>query len=63
MIIPRITIQNSVSLSGTGLHSAEPVQLTFHPGTEGIWFRCGTERVSEGNAFRSAAKTTFGPLG
>jgi hypothetical protein len=45
MIIPRITIQNSVSLSGTGLHSAEPVQLTFHPGTEGIWFRCGTERL------------------
>jgi UDP-3-O-acyl-N-acetylglucosamine deacetylase len=45
MIIPRISIEQSVSLEGSGLHSGEPVRLTFHPGTDGIWFRCGNERV------------------
>jgi UDP-3-O-acyl-N-acetylglucosamine deacetylase len=45
MIIPRITIDQSVSLDGKGLHTGEPVRLTFHPGTDGIWFRCQSERV------------------
>lgn len=45
MKIHRKTIRDSVSVTGKGLHSGQPVELTLHPGTEGIWFRCGSERV------------------
>lgn len=45
MIIHRKTLTNSGSVTGKGLHSGQPVDLTLHPGTEGIWFRCGNERV------------------
>ncbi|MES1227376.1 MAG: UDP-3-O-acyl-N-acetylglucosamine deacetylase, partial [Armatimonadota bacterium] len=35
---PRNTVASSVSLSGKGLHSGEPVKVTVHPGQKGIRF-------------------------
>lgn len=41
----RWTPSSSFRLEGLGLHSGASVRLTVHPGAEGIWFRCGSERV------------------
>lgn len=41
----RKTLKDSVSLEGRGLHSGVPVQLSIHPGEQGIAFRRGETRV------------------
>lgn len=41
----RRTIKNKCSLDGVGLHSGVPVKVTFHPGSKGIHFVLGAERV------------------
>ena len=45
MRFPRRTVADSVRIEGLGLHSGAPVQMTIHPASEGIAFRCGAERV------------------
>lgn len=45
MRFDRKTIRSEVSFEGRGLHSGEPVTVRIHPGSNGIWFRCGSERV------------------
>lgn len=45
MRFDRKTIRSEVSFSGKGLHSGEPVTVRLLPGSKGIWFRCGTEKV------------------
>lgn len=41
----RFTVSKSVTVSGLGLHSGEPVAVTVSPGDEGIWFSLFGERV------------------
>lgn len=46
MIIKRKTIKDKLVFEGRGLHSGEPVKLTFRPGQSGIAFTYGSERVA-----------------
>jgi UDP-3-O-[3-hydroxymyristoyl] N-acetylglucosamine deacetylase len=41
----RRTLADPVRLSGRGLHSGRPVQVSIHPGDNGIAFRCNETRV------------------
>ncbi|HRJ27360.1 MAG TPA: UDP-3-O-acyl-N-acetylglucosamine deacetylase [Fimbriimonadaceae bacterium] len=41
----RYTTAADVTWVGRGLHSGEPVRATVHPGTQGIVFRSGAERI------------------
>jgi UDP-3-O-acyl-N-acetylglucosamine deacetylase len=45
MTFTRRTLKSPVSFSGLGLHTGEPVNVTIHPGQEGIAFRLGGERT------------------
>jgi UDP-3-O-acyl-N-acetylglucosamine deacetylase len=45
MTFPRRTLASEARFEGIGLHSGNPVTVVVHPGEEGIWFRCGSERV------------------
>jgi len=41
----RKTVLKDALFEGYGLHSGVPVSMAVRPGDEGIWFRCGQERV------------------
>ncbi|HLK15344.1 MAG TPA: UDP-3-O-acyl-N-acetylglucosamine deacetylase [Fimbriimonadaceae bacterium] len=43
--VTRQTVKSTVTLSGRGLHSGEPVEVRIHPGHAGIAFRFGGQRV------------------
>jgi UDP-3-O-[3-hydroxymyristoyl] N-acetylglucosamine deacetylase len=45
VIVSRKTIGRDVVFAGLGLHSGEPVTATVRPGSEGIWFTSGKEKV------------------
>lgn len=45
MTITRRTLAQSVTFTGVGLHTGEPVTLTIHPADDGIAFRYGAERT------------------
>lgn len=40
----RLTVANSIEISGPGLHSGQPVRVQIHPGQSGIAFRQGGTR-------------------
>lgn len=44
LIFERLTVADSITFEGNGLHSGVPVSATVHPGTEGIAFRSGSSR-------------------
>lgn len=46
MRFPQKTLSQPVELDGVGLHSGVPVRVRFSPGSEGIAFRRGTDRVA-----------------
>jgi len=46
MKFQRKTLANSVTFEGIGLHSAVPVQMSVHPGEDGIAFRYGADRFA-----------------
>lgn len=41
----RLTLGNTISLDGVGLHSGQPVRLDLHPNESGIWFRWKDESI------------------
>lgn len=43
MIFDRLTLKESVSIEGLGLHTGQPVKMTLHPSENGIQFRCNNE--------------------
>jgi UDP-3-O-[3-hydroxymyristoyl] N-acetylglucosamine deacetylase len=45
MIHRRRTVSEPVTLTGLGLHSGQPVNVTIHPADNGIAFRCNGSRV------------------
>jgi UDP-3-O-acyl-N-acetylglucosamine deacetylase len=45
VLIARRTVAQPSSWRGKGLHSGDPVSVTVHPGTTGIAFRSGNDRV------------------
>lgn len=45
MRFERKTVTDTLRWSGLALHAGTPVEVAVHPGAQGIWFRCGTERV------------------
>jgi len=61
---PRKTIKSAVTFEGLGLHSGIPVKIRIHPGSEGIAFRNGTDRVlaRPENVTDTARCTTLGPV-
>ena len=45
MRFDRKTIRSEVSFEGRGLHSGAPVTVFLRPGSRGIWFQCGSQKV------------------
>ena len=45
MIFTRRTLSHPICFSGVGLHTGVPVQLSVHPGENGIAFRYGSTRT------------------
>jgi len=64
MTVVRRTVSERVALEGTGLHSGNAVRVEIHPGTEGIAFRFGGERVTAQpeNVSRTDRCTCLGPV-
>lgn len=44
MTVSRRTLATEARFEGLGLHSGNPVSVTVHPSSDGIWFRLGQER-------------------
>ena len=42
----RLTVRDTATLSGRGLHGGEPVEVRIHPGSEGIAFRWKNQRFA-----------------
>ncbi|MBX3096982.1 MAG: UDP-3-O-acyl-N-acetylglucosamine deacetylase [Fimbriimonadaceae bacterium] len=45
-LFPRFTVADSISWSGKALHGGGPSRVTVHPGTDGIVFRSGDQRIA-----------------
>lgn len=41
----RRTVAREAVFEGAGLHSGVPVSVVVRPGDDGIWFRCGHDRI------------------
>ncbi len=65
MIYRARTLSESVLFEGRGLHTGTLVRMTVHPGTEGIAFRLGADRVLAfpENVTDTARSTKIGPVG
>lgn len=65
MTITRKTIKAPVELAGLGLHTGVPVQVTIHPGENGIAFRLGSERTEAKaeNVTDTTRSTKLGSVG
>ncbi len=65
MIIERKTLGDTAQLQGLGLHSGVPVTVKIHPGADGIWFRCGSDRIKAipENVSDTSRCTRLGPIG
>ena len=63
-LIDRQTVAQSISWSGLGLHSGDPVSVTVHPGHDGIAFRAGAERIAAQpeNVTDTSRCTILGPV-
>jgi len=61
---PRFTVADGVSSAGQGLHGGPPVRVTVHPGSDGIAFRVGAQRVpATPNAVTDTRRCTqLGPV-
>lgn len=60
----RKTLAQQIVLDGKGLHSGNAVTVTIHPSENGIWFRCGSDRVqaTPDNVKDTSRCTTLGPI-
>jgi len=60
----RRTVAKDVLFSGKGLHSGNPVQVAVKPGEDGIWFRCGQDRIQARpeNVTDTSRCTILGPI-
>jgi UDP-3-O-[3-hydroxymyristoyl] N-acetylglucosamine deacetylase len=65
MICQRRTLLHVVTLTGRALHSGRPVEVTIHPGDNGIAFRCDDSRVAADPAAITGTRwhTTLGDIG
>ena len=65
MIFIRRTVANPVSFTGLGLHTGVPVELTIHPGENGIAFRYGSTRTeaTPDNVTDTRRSTKLGEVG
>jgi len=63
--ISRKTVRQPVAFQGVGLHTGEPVQVTIHPGEDGIAFRVGRDRIKAApeNVTDTTRCTRLGPAG
>lgn len=65
MIYTRRTVTDSVRIEGLGLHTGVSVQLTIHPGDNGIAFRYGATRTAATpeNVSDTRRSTKLGEIG
>lgn len=65
MTFTRKTLQSPVRLAGRGLHTGVPVNLTIHPGQDGLAFRLGGTRVAARpeNVTDTTRSTKLGEVG
>jgi len=64
-IFPRHTIREKIYLSGLGLHTGTPVNVTLHPSDKGIAFRYGETRTPAlaANVSDTTRSTKLGEVG
>lgn len=60
----RKTVAKDVLFNGKGLHSGNPVDVAVKPGDDGIWFRCGKDRIKAcpNNVSDTSRCTILGPI-
>jgi UDP-3-O-acyl-N-acetylglucosamine deacetylase len=65
VIFTRRTVVNPVSFTGLGLHTGVPVELTIHPGENGIAFRYSSTRTeaTPDNVTDTRRSTKLGEVG
>jgi len=63
-VVPRASVANEAAFEGVGLHSGIPVKMWVRPGSGGIQFSLGKERVHATlqNVSETARCTCIGPI-
>jgi UDP-3-O-acyl-N-acetylglucosamine deacetylase len=65
VIFTRKTVRDSVVFEGEGLHSGVPVNMTVHPGENGIWLQYQSEKTKlhPANVTDTTRSTKVGSIG